>query len=83
MLLGPVLPGEEESPAVSPGTLARLSEASLKRALDHPGRDRQGAFDLLVGDAFITYACELLAREENPGEGMEELLGTLGKRFSP
>ena len=78
----PRLSGRGGSP-VSPDALGHLGEEALTRSLDHPGRDREGAFDLLVADAFITYACEILCEAEDPEMGMEELLEKLGKRFSP
>jgi hypothetical protein len=53
----------------------------ITRALEQPGRNRTAAFDLLAGDAFLTYACEALAREEDPGEGLSLLLHEIGGRI--
>jgi hypothetical protein len=74
---------EEGEAPISVEELRRLGEEALERALAHPGRDRRAAFDLLAGDALITYACELLAREDDPGGRLDGLLKELGGRFSP
>lgn len=54
---------------------------ALDQALGRPGRDRQAAFHLLVGDAFLTYACEAAAGEVDVGARLKEILERTGDRF--
>jgi hypothetical protein len=61
-----------------PGQLEAAGVSRIALALKQPGRSRTAAFDLLAGDAFLTYACEALAREEDPGQGLNHLLQRLG-----
>jgi hypothetical protein len=82
-VLLPLLLEEGEGPTTGPGDLAARGEAALGRALESPGRNRRAAFDLLVGDAFITYACEALSQAEEAETGLEALLSGLGERLSP
>ncbi len=62
--------------------LAERGEESLGRALRQSGRSREAAFHLLAADAFLTYACEVLAWEGDVRSGLEDLLQHLGDRFS-
>lgn len=63
--------------------LGRLGEAAMEEALSHPGRDRTGAFALLAGDAFLTYACELLAESAHDvPAALDHMIRRLGRRFS-
>jgi len=68
---------------IGPEDLAARGEAALGKALESPGRNRRAAFDLLVGDAFITYACEAMSRAEEVETGLEALLTGLGERLCP
>lgn len=61
--------------------LEAMGLAGIHRALGHPGRNREGAFHLLAGDAHLTYACEALAREKDPGEALRLLLRRVGDHF--
>ncbi|MFC1575141.1 hypothetical protein ACFL5A_00650, partial [Gemmatimonadota bacterium] len=70
-----------ENPA-GPGELAQRGETALSRALASPGRNRDSAFHLLVGDAYLTYACEAMARSEDEvGPALESYLRQLGTRI--
>jgi len=72
----------EGSGSVDPWGLASRGETALRRALESPGRVRTAAFHLLVADAFITWACEAMAREADVGSGLESLLEALGDRLT-
>ena len=72
--------GAEE--IVDPDLLHVRALGRLQRSLDSPGRNRQAAYHLLAGDAFLTYACEALAREPEPGVALEDLLRTLGEELA-
>lgn len=72
----------EGSGSVDPWGLASRGETALRRALESPGRVRAAAFHLLVADAFITWACEAMAREAEVGSGLESLLEALGDRLT-
>jgi hypothetical protein len=59
--------------------LTSMGIRALSRALDEAGKDRGGAFHLLSADAFLTYACEIVA--EVGGDvraGLEEVLFLVG-----
>ena len=74
-------PGEGTVPG--PEGLIGLGEGALEEALSHPGRDRVGAFALLAGDAFITYACEFLAESGADVAGtLDAMIQRLGRRDS-
>lgn len=47
--------------------------AALERALAGQG-ERRGAFELLVGDALLTYACEWAAASPDPEEALRRIL---------
>ena len=47
--------------------------AALERALAGQG-ERGGAFELLAGDALLTYACEWAAASPNPEEALRRIL---------
>lgn len=52
---------------------------ALSRALAEPGKDRDSAFYLLSADAFLTYACEMVAEGKGDvAEGLEEILTRVG-----
>lgn len=68
---------------LDPLGLAARGEAALRRALDRPGRVRSSAFDLLAADAFLTWACEAMAREADVGSGLQALLEGLGAVLEP
>lgn len=46
----------------------------LDAARARPGRIRQSAFDLLVADALITYACEAALESKDPETALWEVL---------
>lgn len=57
-----------------------LARALLRAAVDRivaarsrPGRVRRSAFDLLVADSLITYACEAALEADRPVETLERL----------
>ncbi len=78
---GPFLPyllREGEGPA-DPRTLLEWGMAALGRAVE--GKGREAAFDLLVADALLTYACEAAAGARDVGIELEEFLRLLGARF--
>lgn len=71
---GSLLPRLLRFGGAGPFSSQRLEDAgaeALARALARPGRNRESAFDLLAGDALLTYACE--ARAEGEGDLGEEL----------
>jgi hypothetical protein len=57
-------------------------EEALRRALETPGRVRAAAYHLLVADAFLTWACEAMAREADAGPALESLVRDVGDRLS-
>lgn len=61
--------------------MASLGVEELKAALRSLGRNREAAFHLLAADAFLTYTCEALAREEDPKAGLDRLLQRVGGEF--
>jgi len=72
--------GGDEPP--SPQCLGVAGAEALARALASPGRNRASAFDLLAGDALLTYACEAQAEEEGDvGEELAAFIRRLGARF--
>ncbi len=74
-----LVPGREAS--ATPEGLVSLAVEALQSALARPGRVRESAFHLLAGDAFLTYACEALARSPRPGEELGTLLEQMGVRL--
>jgi hypothetical protein len=80
--LATLLTEERAEEIVDPDFLHGRALESLERSLDSPGRNRQAAYHLLAGDAFLTYACEALAREPEPGMALEGLLRTLGEELA-
>ena len=76
----PLLLGDGEGDPSWPG-LAHRGETELKRALHPPTENRENAFHLLAADAFLTYACEALARAEDVEAGLNSLLERLGAEF--
>ncbi|MEJ2540332.1 MAG: hypothetical protein P8188_10235 [Gemmatimonadota bacterium] len=58
--------------------LTREAVALLERASEGEGA-RDEAFQLLVADALVTWACEAALQEEVPEVGLEELLRTLAE----
>jgi hypothetical protein len=73
--------GPEEDPFQGASHIGALGANKIRCALGKPGRNREAAFDLLAGDALLTYACEALARADDPGREFEGLLRELGDRF--
>lgn len=73
--------GPENEPFQGASQLGALGAERIRRALGNPGRNREAAFDLLAGDALLTYACEALALADEPGREFEGLLQMLGDRF--
>lgn len=47
---------------------------SLQKALARTSRDRAAAFDLLVADAWLTYASEVALEGEEPDVALERLV---------
>jgi len=62
--------------------LAERGEEALQAALQHPTEDRKNAFHLLAADAFLTYACEALARAQDVEAGLKTLQEGLGAGFA-
>ena len=59
--------------------LTSLGLQALSSALEEAGKSREGAFHLLSADAFLTYACEMVAEVEcDVGGGLEEVLSRVG-----
>ncbi len=67
--------------SAEPDQLGRIGVDCLAKALSSPGRDRGAAFELLTGDAYLTYACEALTEETDVGRGLNALIERLGMRF--
>ncbi len=64
-------------PARSPELLAGLTEhgvLALGRARRRPGRVRDSAFDLLVADALLSYACEAALELPDPELALRRIL---------
>lgn len=68
---------------VGVSVLADRAVAAFRRALAAPGRVRSSAFHLLVGDALLTYACELLARSPDVEGGLKTLLARVAEGLEP
>ncbi len=79
----PHLLDEDGDRPMGPRELTEAGIRAIEDALAHPGRDRCGAFRLLVGDAYLTYACEALAEEGDALGGLEELLRRVGEGCRP
>lgn len=62
------------SPAQRADVLLAAAREALAGAIARPGRVRQSAFELLVADALITYACEAALESERPVEALERLV---------
>ena len=77
----PYLLGREGGTFSGPDQLEADGAEAILRALKLPGRNRTAAFDLLAGDALLTYACEAMTEEADPRGGLELLLRRLGGRF--
>ncbi len=58
-------------------SLASVAILQLNKAIERPGRDREGAFHLLAADALMTYACEIAVDEEDSVEVLSNLLAGL------
>lgn len=70
---------ESGSGATVEQDLTSLGLLAMSRALAEPGKDRDGAFHLLTADAYLTYACETVAEEEEDVRtGLEKILGRVG-----
>ncbi len=69
------------SSEVDPWTLYEKGRGELRASLEFPGRHRASAFRLLAADAFLTYACELMAGRDDPGGDLEALVRTLGREL--
>ena len=74
--------GEREAGGTLVGPLADLASSALAWAAKNPGRNREAAFRLLAGDAFLTYACEASLDSKDTGAVLADLLARLGARFS-
>ena len=61
--------------------LTTLGLDAREEALRRPGRNREAAFHLLAGDAFLTYACEAAAGEVDVGACLTRFLEQMGDRF--
>ena len=55
-------------------TLLSSARGALARALSQPGRVRNAAFDLLVVDALVTYACEAALEGSDPDAVLDGLI---------
>jgi hypothetical protein len=71
----PVAPGHGELT----DRLVDSAAAALERALAGTG-ERNGAFDLLAGDALLTYACEAAAAHPDPEAELLRVLERLARR---
>jgi len=67
----------EEAETIPTALLARGLGAVDGMGALAPG-DREGAYRLLVADAYLTWACEAAAEAPDPGDVLEELLDRLG-----
>lgn len=66
----------------SRGRVDRLLDAARDRldaARARPGRIRRSAFELLVADALVTYACEAALETEDPATALEAI-AEVGRR---
>lgn len=59
--------------------LLEAARGRLRAALARPGRVRDTAFELLVADALVTYACEAALESERPVETLRRLV-EVGRR---
>jgi hypothetical protein len=67
--------GRAEAPTAE--GLEAMGKEAITGALERPGRDREAAFALLAGDAFLTYACE--ASAEDDGDVGGALMGIINR----
>jgi len=73
----PPMPLETWMPATSAELLSDLTEhgvGALARARRRPGRVRDSAFDLLVADALLSYACEAALELPDPEPALRGIL---------
>jgi hypothetical protein len=70
----PEADGDRGSEAVM-SRLVDRALAALDEARGAPGRVRESAYDLLVADALLTYACEAALETSDPSARLEELVG--------
>lgn len=66
-----------DAPVPDVGTMGALLTAAgsaLASAASRPGRVREAAFDLLVADALVTYACEAALESEAPERALASVL---------
>lgn len=54
------------------------ARSALASAVSQPGRVRETAFELLVADALVTYACEAALETEAPEEALATILAVGG-----
>lgn len=54
--------------------LLEAARARLRAAAGRPGRVRESAFELLVADALVTYACEAALETERPTEALRRVM---------
>ena len=62
-----------------PEALAESGRGALDRAMGTKGRDRSAAFDLLVADALITYACESASEADSVEDVLLTVLARVGR----
>lgn len=55
-------------------TLLQAAVDRIAAARASPGRVRRSAFDLLVADSLITYACEAALEADRPAEALARLI---------
>lgn len=67
------LPGAS-SPEARVEHLLKAAKQSLAVAAARPGRVRETAFELLVADALVTYACEAALETERPSEALQRIV---------
>lgn len=60
------------------GPLLARGRAALHDAVVRPGRNREAAFHLLAADAYLTWACEAAAEEDDPGDALAALTQSVG-----
>ena len=71
--VGDVEAGEGDDATIVEALL-EAGASSLVRARSRPGRVRETAFELLVADALLTYACEAALESESPDEALASIL---------
>ena len=64
----------ERSDETDARVLIEAGRERLERAMARPGRVRESAFELLVADALVTYACEAALESDDAVEALGRLM---------